>query len=96
MMQKKVPDKTASDVATWMLSEFEKQDGVLDQSDAAARITDVFGKDFTYENDGGNTCINRAVLNAFRKLTGDSVVWIRGDRLWRRREAGDKPSRQQE
>jgi hypothetical protein len=79
-----------------MLSELEKQDGVLYQSDAASRIADLFGEDFVYENDDGNTCIDRAVLNAFRNLTGDSVVWSRGDRLWRQREAGDKLTRQQD
>lgn len=75
---------------------FEKQDGVLYQDDAAAQIAGGFGEDFVYENDSGNACIEKRVLAAFRDLTGDSVVWIRGERLWRKRESGDEPTRQQE
>lgn len=78
-----------------MLKELEKQDGVLYQDDAASNIADLFGDRFTYENDSGNACIDKKVLAAFGKLTGDSVVWSRGERLWRRRESGDELTRQQ-
>lgn len=93
-----LPDKTiatADTVADWMLKELEKQEGVLHQAEAAPQIADLFGERFIYENDSGNACIDKQVLAAFRKLTGDSVVWNRGERLWRRRELGDEPTRQQ-
>jgi hypothetical protein len=32
---------------------------------------------------------------AFEKLTGDTVVWERGTRLWRKRQDYDRPGRQQ-
>jgi hypothetical protein len=93
-----LPDKTtatAETVADWMLKELDKQDGVLHQAEAAPHIADLFGERFIYENDSGNACIDKEVLAAFRKLTGDSVVWSSGERLWRKRELGDAPTRQQ-
>jgi hypothetical protein len=96
--EKKNPDKTsvtADAVAAWMVKELEKQDGVLYQAEAAPQIADLFGERFIYENGSGNACINKQVLAAFRKLTGDDVVWSSGERLWRRREVGDEPTRQQ-
>ena len=86
---------TADTVANWILKELEKQNGVLYQAEAASQIADLFGERFIYENDSGNACIDKQVLAAFRKLTGDSVVWSSGERLWRRRESGDEPTRQQ-
>jgi hypothetical protein len=100
MTQKKhnLPDQTtatADTVAAWMAKELDKQDGVLYQADAASQIADLFGERFIYENDSGNACIDKQVLAAFGKLTGDSVVWSRSERLWRRRESGDEVTRQQ-
>lgn len=89
------PNATAETVADWMLEEFEKQSGVLNQDDAVSQIADRFGQTFIYDNQEGNPAIDKKVLAAFRKLTGDSVVWISGERLWRRRELGDEPTRQQ-
>jgi hypothetical protein len=92
------PDKTtveADAAAKWMLDELKKQNGVLYQDDAASQIADQFGDSFIYENESGGVCIDKQVLAAFRKVTGDSVVWISGERLWRLREQGDDPTRQQ-
>lgn len=96
--KKNTPDKTTAtfdDVAAWMLKELEKQLGILLQTEAASQIPDLFGENFIYENESGNACIDKRVLVAFRKLTGDSVVWSRGERLWRRRELGDELARRQ-
>lgn len=80
-----------------MLKELQKQNGVLHQDEAASQIGDLFGERFVYESqDSGNLCIGKEVLAAFRKLTGDSVVWSRGERLWRRRESCDEPTRRQD
>ena len=82
-------------VADWMLRELERQAGILNQDDAAGRIADLFGERFVYENRAGNIAIHKEVLAAFRKLTGNTVVWSSGERLWRRRESGDELSRKQ-
>ena len=55
----------------------------------------MFGDDFVYINENGNLAIEKKVLNVFRKLTDDSVVWSRGERMWRLREENDEPGRQQ-
>jgi hypothetical protein len=78
-----------------MLSQIE-QAGDLYQDDAVWQISDRFGDQFTHENENGNLAIAKPVLTAFRKLTGDAVVWERGERRWRKREASDDPGRQQE
>ena len=87
--------QTPESVAAWMLSRIE-QAGDLYQDDAVSQISDQFGDQFTHENENGNLGIAKPVLAAFRKLTGDEVVWERGERRWRKREASDDPGRQQE
>jgi hypothetical protein len=86
---------TPESVARWMLSQIER-DGELYQEVAASEIFDQFGDEFTYENDNGNLAIAKPVLAAFRNVTGDAVVWERGERKWRKREALDDPGRQQQ
>jgi hypothetical protein len=87
--------RTANDVAQWMFDEVVRR-GVLDQQTAAYEIQRQFGKEHVYENENGNPAINKGVLTAFGKLTGDSIVWERGSREWRKRERYDKPGRQQD
>ena len=88
------PLVTAEDAAKWMLEQLERK-RCLYQEAAASEIAKQFGDHFTYTNDNGNRAIHKDVLNAFRKLTKDSVVWNREDRFWRKREQGDAPGRQQ-
>lgn len=79
------------------MDELKKQGGILHQHEASSQIGRLFGEEFVYDNEeSGNTCIRKEVLAAFRRVSGKDVVWSRGDRLWRRREAGDEPSRRQE
>ena len=85
---------TPADVARWMLEEFERQDGYLAQTDAVYTIERKFGAAFVYNNENGSLAIDRKVLNAFRKLTAETVVWERGERAWRRRDRHDPPGRQ--
>jgi len=86
---------TAKDVAQWMFDEVNRR-SALDQETAAHQIRMKFGKEFTYENENGNWAINKAVLAAFRKLSGDSVVWELRYREWRKRQSSDNAGRQQD
>lgn len=77
-----------------MLRELDEH-GELYQQDVVNDIETRFGATFVYDNESGNPAIDGRVLRAFRELTGDSVVWMRSERLWRKREPGDEPGRQQ-
>jgi hypothetical protein len=72
-----------------------KSSGELYQEVAVSEISSRFGEGFVCQNAAGNQAIRRVVLGEFNKLTGDKVVWERGRRLWRFREAGDEPGRMQ-
>jgi len=85
---------TPDDVAEWMLNELQRMK-YLYQETVVYDIQSKFGEDFTYYNDSGNPAIGKKVLAAFKKLTGDSVIWERGERMWRFREKHDEPGRQQ-
>lgn len=78
-----------------MLGELERQ-RELHQEDVVHEIAAHFGEEFTCENENGNLAISKAVLDAFRKLSGDDVVWCRSERYWRPREEWDLPGRQQD
>lgn len=84
----------AVDVAAWMLERINA-DGALYQDVAASQIASHFGEAFVTINIAGNVGISKAVLAAFNKSSGDSVVWCRGERYWRLREDYDLPGRQQ-
>jgi hypothetical protein len=88
-------DVTPEVIAQWMLGQLG-QGKRLYQEDAAGEIAERFGAEFIYENDNGNPAIDKRVLRAFKKISGDTVVWERWDFCWRKREATDAPSRKQE
>jgi hypothetical protein len=85
----------ASAVAAWIVQALDAC-GYLYQEEAVYEIRNKFGEAFTYDNDNGNLAISRNVLSAFRRLTGEDVVWDRGERMWRHRESHDAPGRQQD
>ena len=85
---------SAEDVAQWMLQEIKKNGSLL-QAKAAREIERRFGKEFTYINNAGGKSISRGVLRAFRRLSGDDVVWARVSQYWRMREPNDGPGRSQ-
>lgn len=72
---------STKDVAEWMLKEINAND-YLEQGAAVSTIQDKFGDDFVYTNDNGNLSISKKVLTAFNKLSGDDVVWLRGEKAW--------------
>ena len=87
-------DTSAQDVAAWMLDEL-RRDGMLFQTVVVYEMTKRFGESFAYHNSNGHLAISKAVLDAFRKLSENNVVWCRSGRYWRLREISDLPGRQQ-
>jgi hypothetical protein len=85
---------TSNDVAQWMLSVVQAE-GELTQSNAFYEINKRFGNRFTSISSGGIPSVGGGVLTAFRKISGDEVIWERGDKKWRKREFYDAPGRQQ-
>jgi hypothetical protein len=85
---------TAKEIAEWMLSELIKHD-ILEQESTVYYIRENFGQQFVYDNMNGNLAIGKSVLKEFRELTGDTVVWERGQRCWRKRQRHDESGRQQ-
>jgi hypothetical protein len=85
-------DATPESIARWMHSSVEEE-GCLYQADAVGEIAQRFGQEFTDRSDRGNPVIGKPVLEAFRDISGDTVVWDRGERCWRKREADDAPGR---
>jgi len=69
---------------------------LLYQADAATEIAERFGSEFIYTNDNGNPAIDKRILRAFKKITGETVVWDRWDFCWRKRAEADAPGRKQE
>ncbi len=91
---KEKSDATPADVAAWMFDELKCQKEI-DQTDIVYDIERRFGARFTYTNEAGNPAISKDVLDAFKKITGNDVVWERSRRCWRFREKGDDPGRLQ-
>jgi hypothetical protein len=87
-------DATPANVAQWMYEEVKKRNR-LDQKWAAAEIRHRFGRAFVYVNKNDNLAIREDVLHHFHKLTPDTVVWLSGSRIWRRRYPTDRPGRRQ-
>lgn len=85
---------TPASIAAWMLHELERQQFLYQQT-VVYEIAERFGDEFVYYNNHGNLAIDRRVLKEFRDLTGDSVVWDRSERLWRKRAAHDMAGREQ-
>ncbi|MDD2325038.1 MAG: hypothetical protein PHW63_03370 [Alphaproteobacteria bacterium] len=84
-----------NEVATWMLQQIQEKKHLY-QEMAVYHIRKLFGEQFSYTNENGNFAISKGVLSAFRKLSGDSVVWERGERMWRQRRTQDTLGRQQD
>jgi hypothetical protein len=52
-----------------------------------------FGEPFVHVKDNGNLAIARDVLDAFRELTAETVVWDRSEKAWRLRAPKDPAGR---
>lgn len=81
------------EVAKWLLEKIERENYVY-QEDVVYKIQENFGKEFVYSNENGNLAISKGVLKQFRKISEHSVVWVKGERCWRKREGYDSLGRQ--
>ena len=81
---------TVKEIAEWMLKEVATKDLYHDY--AAHNIQRLFGSDFVHQKASRNWAISirKDILNEFRKLSGDAIVWERGSRLWRKRTQSDR------
>lgn len=82
----------AGAVAQWMLLQIECEDCIY-QDEVVDHIIRAGDEDMLIENADGNLVLGKEVLAAFRKLTPDTVVWVKPDRYWRFRVAEDEPGR---
>ncbi len=76
------------EIAEWMLSEYSKANRLVQRA-AARQIRQLFGEEHVYKNKNRNWAINKPVLDKFREITGDDVVWSRSRQLWRQRRETD-------
>jgi hypothetical protein len=86
---------TADDVAKWMVQQIHDK-RFLYQEEVVHKISRKFGESFTHVKPNGNLAISRIVLRAFKQVSRNSVVWERGERMWRARTDHDSRSRQQD
>lgn len=75
-------------IAEWMLDQYRLYQR-LSQSTAARGIRINFGEQHCYKNKQRNWAINKGILEAFRLLTPDDVVWSRSSQGWRARRITD-------
>ena len=75
---------TPKEVAQWMLDQMGDSD-LLYQDSIAERIQTSCGEDFVYKSKNGKCGIRKSVLAEFRKLTQGQLVWVLGERAWRRK-----------
>ncbi len=71
-----------------------KEEGCLYQDDAVDFLVKSDEISLIRENSEGNEVLATSVLNEFRKLTPDNVVWVKPDRYWRYRVQEDEPGRE--
>lgn len=82
----------ATEASTWMRSQLDK-DGCLYQDDVVDYLVKEGAEALLRENSDGNLVLERQLLNEFRKLTQDEVVWVKPDKYWRFRVPEDEPGR---
>ncbi|MGB4947985.1 MAG: hypothetical protein WBQ05_12415 [Candidatus Competibacter denitrificans] len=84
---------TANEIAQWMLSQI-KIHGCIYQDDVVDSLVKQKTENLLRENSDGNLVVGRAVLDAFMKISEQTVVWVKPDRYWRWRVAEDEPGRE--
>ena len=82
-------------VAEWMAEQLAEHKS-LDQESVFHQIREQFGEEFARQHDDGGLSIDKRVIQAFAKLTGDDVVWEPGNLRWTYREPFHRPGRMQD
>lgn len=80
------------EVTGWMLAQL-KRDGCLYQDDVVDYLIKSKDESLLIENSDGNQVLSRPILEAFKKQTFESVVWVRSGFYWRYRVTEDEPGR---
>lgn len=80
-------------VAIWMQRALEK-DGCLYQDDVVDFLVKNELEALLRENADGNLVLGRKILEAFKKLNAESVVWVKPDKYWRFRVLEDEAGRE--
>lgn len=70
-----------------------QNDSCLYQDDVVDYIVRSDDESFLRENADGNLVLDRPLLNSFKKLTNDNVVWVQSDFYWRYRVSEDEEGR---
>lgn len=82
----------ATEASKWMRFQLD-EDGCLYQDDVVDYLVKERAEALLRENSDGNLVLERKLLNEFRKLTQDEVVWVKPDKYWRFRVPEDEPGR---
>jgi hypothetical protein len=82
---------SANQIAAWMVSQLGPS--WLRQQSVARMIRTQWGDEYVYKNKNRHWAINPDILEEFRKLTEEQVVWSRSKQAWRKRRDGDGPGR---
>jgi hypothetical protein len=82
----------AKSVSGWMLAKLEKEECIY-QDDVVDYLIRSKHEELLKENADGNQVLCLPVLNAFKKLTPDNVVWVNSGHYWRFRVKEDEPGR---
>ena len=83
----------ANSIAKWMLAEIEAN-GCIYQDDVVDYLVKTNNEILLRENSDGNQVLSRKILEAFKKLTPENVVWVKPDKYWRFRVAEDELGRE--
>lgn len=91
---------TPRQVAEWMIKQLEAEEELYQQP-TAYKILEIFGEEFVALDANNELGISRKVLYQFKKMTGDTVVWVavQGDwtaGFWRKRDDQDNEGRRQD
>ena len=70
-----------------------QNDSCLYQDDVVDYIVRSGNESFLRENADGNLVLDRPLLNSFKKLSNDNVVWVQSDFYWRYRVSEDEEGR---
>lgn len=82
----------AKKVANWMQVHLDR-DGCLYQDDVVDYLVKNKAENLLRENADGNLVLGIKVLNAFKALNEQDVVWVVPDKYWRFRVAEDDSGR---